>query len=154
MVVIKDPRSLNGRQGSAYPPPYDEDCKGRTKWALGDAVGLGQYGVNIVDLRPGVWSAQRHWHEREDEFIYVLKGEITLITDAGEQVLTPGMAAGFAAGDADGHHLVNKTSETVTYLEVGTRSQGDVVDYPDIDMKAHKENGVWAFTRKSGEPYE
>ncbi len=154
MAVIKDPRSLRGRTGSAYPPPFDEACRGRVKRALGNAMGLGQYGVNLVDLAPGAWSSQRHWHQCEDEFVYVLKGEVTLVTDAGENVLGPGMAAGFPAGEADGHHLVNRTSEPATYLEVGTRSLDDAVAYPDIDLKAHKENGGWVFTRRSGTPLD
>jgi uncharacterized cupin superfamily protein len=101
-------------------------------------------------MQPGAWSAHRHWHEREDEFIYVLDGEITLVNDQGEHKLMPGMCAGFKAGDPNGHKLVNKTGTVVTYLEVGTRYPEEVAHYSDIDMKAVKSGGKFAFTRKDG----
>jgi len=148
-----DPESLQPRVGSIYPAPFDEPLKGREKRALGDAVGLTQFGVNLVTLRPGAWSSQRHWHEKEDEFVYVLEGEITLVTDEGETVLKPGMAAGFPAGKPNGHHLINRTDKPARYLEVGTRSPAEVAHYSDIDLSGRKENGRFVFTRKNGEPY-
>jgi uncharacterized cupin superfamily protein len=141
------------RVGSIYPAPFAEPLKGREKRVLGDAVGLSQFGVNLTTLGPGAWSSQRHWHENEDEFIYVLEGEVTLITDAGEHVLKPGLAAGFPAGNANGHHLVNRSDKPARYLEVGTRAAREVAHYSDIDLAGRKENGRFVFTRKNGEPY-
>jgi uncharacterized cupin superfamily protein len=148
-VVASD---VDGRTGCPYPTPYDKDIAGRTKHALGNVFDLTQFGVNFVTMEPGTMSAQRHWHQSEDEFVYVLDGEITLVTDAGETVLTPGMCAGFKAGKPDGHCLVNNTDKTVSYLEVGTRNRDDDVDYPDIDMKAEKKGGCWRFLHKDGTP--
>lgn len=148
-----DPVAVTPRTGSAYPTPFDEAVAGRAKRALGDALDLNQFGVNLVTLPPGTWSSQRHWHMNEDEFVYVLEGEVTLVTDAGETVLTPGMAAGFPAGRADGHHLINRSSSPVLYLEVGTRAETEEAQYSDIDMMARKENGRFLFTHKDGEPY-
>jgi uncharacterized cupin superfamily protein len=107
----------------------------------------------MTTLAPGSWSSQRHWHEMEDEFIYVLEGEVTLVTDAGETVLRPGMAAGFPAGKPDGHHLINRTDKPARYLEVGTRSPTEVAHYSDIDLGGRKADGRFIFTRKDGEPY-
>jgi uncharacterized cupin superfamily protein len=104
-------------------------------------------------LPPGAWSSQRHWHANEDEFVYVIEGEITLVTDDGEIVLREGMAAGFPAGKPDGHHLINRGDKLARYLEVGTRSPNEVAEYSDIDMVARKEGGRFVFTRKNGEPY-
>jgi len=145
--------SVVPRVGSIYPAPFAATLAGREKRALGDALGLTQFGVNLVTLRPGAWSSQRHWHENEDEFVYVLEGEITLVTDAGETLLRPGMAAGFPAGKPDGHHLINRTSEPALYLEVGTRAATEVAHYSDIDLGGRKENGRYTFTRKNGEPH-
>ena len=114
-----DPVSVTPRVGSTYPAPSGAPLAGREKRALGDALKLTQFGVNLVTLAPGTWSSQRHWHANEDEFIYVLDGEVTLVTDAGEKVLGPGMAAGFPAGKPDGHHLVNRSERPALYLEVG-----------------------------------
>ena len=146
-----DPATLAPRVGSTYPAPYGEPCRDRHKRALGDALGLTKYGVNLVSMPPGAWSAQRHWHSHEDEFVYVLEGELTLVTDDGEQALGPGMAAGFPAGKAEGHHLVNKTETTAVYLEVGDRSGDDEVHYPDIDLFLPKDGP--GFVRKNGAPY-
>ena len=148
-----DPNSVAPRRASTYPAAFAAAVEGREKRALGDALGLTQFGVNLVTLPPGVWSSQRHWHENEDEFVYVLEGEITLVTDAGEQVLTRGMAAGFPAGAADGHHLINRSGEPALYLEVGTRAKVEEAHYSDIDMMAHKADGRFVFTHKNGEPY-
>jgi uncharacterized cupin superfamily protein len=148
-----DPQTVKPRIGSGYPDPFHISAKDRAKRALGDAAGLTQFGVNLVTLPPGAWSSQRHWHANEDEFVYVLEGKIALITDAGEQLLAPGMAAGFPAGKADGHHLVNRGETPALYLEVGTRAETEVAQYSDIDMVARRSDGRFVFTRKTGEPY-
>jgi uncharacterized cupin superfamily protein len=149
-----DPQSVPARRGSSYPERFKAAVEEREKRPLGDATGLTQFGVNLVTMPPGCWSAQRHWHTHEDEFVYVLDGELTLVTDAGEQVLRAGMAAGFPAGRPDGHHLINRTARPAVYLEVGTRREDlDEVDYPDIDMAVRQQDGRQTFVRKSGEPY-
>lgn len=153
MTVIRDPRSVEGRRGTIYPAPYDKGFEGRLKRVLGNIGGLTQFGVNLTTLEPGAISAHRHWHKHEDEFIYVLEGELTLITDAGGEVLRPGMAACFRAGDPDGHHLVNKSAAPATYLEIGTRCPDEEAEYPDIDLRLKKRGGKPTFYRKSGEPY-
>lgn len=140
-------------EGTLYPPPYHTPCAGRVKQALGDAVGLNQFGVNLVRLDPGVWSSQRHWHTREDEFIYVLDGEITLVTDTGEETLRAGDIAGFKAGEADGHHLQNRSDQPAIYLEVGTRTDDDVAHYPEADLVAVSEGESFRYTRKDGTDY-
>lgn len=140
-------------RGTAYPDPFQPFVKERIKRRLGDVAGLDQFGVNLVHLPPGAWSSQRHWHTTEDEFIYVLSGELVLITDAGENVVRPGDCAGFKAGRADGHHLVNRTAEMATYLEVGTRLPEGVTDYPDIDMQNIKRGGKSSYVNRKGEPY-
>lgn len=148
-----DPESLSPRHGSSYPEAFKGPVEGRSKRVLGDALGLTRYGVNLVRLEPGAWSAQRHWHTKEDEFVLVLEGELTLVTDGGEQTLGPGMVAGFPGGQSDGHHLVNRSAVTAAYLEVGDRDPGDEVHYPDVDLflKSRPEGHV--FTNKRGEPY-
>lgn len=148
-----DPDSVARRAGSSYPAPFDRPCTTRERRALGDALGLGHFGVNLLTLPPGAWSAQRHWHENEDEFVYVLEGEVVLITDAGEQRLTPGMAAGFPAGHRDGHHLVNRSERPASVLEVGTRAARDHVEYPDIDLTFEASGGTDRFLHKDGQPY-
>ena len=149
--TVIDPSTVPEKKGSGYPEAFREQMRERRKRALGDAAGLDQFGVNLVELPPGSWSAHRHWHSREDEFVYVLKGELVLVTDAGERTLAAGMAAGFPAGAADGHHLVNRSARPARYLEVGTRTSGvDECHYPDLDLFLTKE-GV--FTDKKGKPY-
>jgi uncharacterized cupin superfamily protein len=148
-----DPMSVPPRLGSTYPAPFGENLAGRAKRALGDALGISQFGVNLVTLAPGSWSSQRHWHAKEDEFVYILEGEVTLVTDAGEEVLGPGMAAGFPAAKPDGHHLVNRSERPALYLEVGTRAEDEEAQYSDIDMMARKEGGRLVFRHKNGEPY-
>ena len=149
-----DPLQIEPRTGTDYPEPYQENVASRSKRVLGNAFGLNQYGVNLVELSPGTWSSQRHWHTHEEEFIYVVSGELTLITDAGEQTLTPGMVAGFPAGDSNGHHLVNRSTKSATYLEIGDRNPEDEVFYPDIDLlyKANDE-GEHEFTNREGLRY-
>lgn len=148
-----DPGTLAPRRGASYPAPFAAQTARRLKWALGDALGLAGFGVNLVELAPGAWSAQRHWHSREDEFVYVLEGEITLITEAGAQTLGPGMAAGFPAGVADGHHLVNRSDAPARYLEVGDRDGADECSYPDIDLQRRPGPDGPVFTNRKGAPY-
>lgn len=144
------------RTGSIYPAPYDKAIAGRAKRALGDQFGLSQFGVNLTVLAPGSASSQRHWHQTEDEFIYVLDGEVTLVDDSGEQVLTAGMCAGFKAGVPNGHQLVNRSAMPASVLEVGTRSAVETAHYPDpdVDMLAVKKDGRFEIRHKDGTPYE
>jgi uncharacterized cupin superfamily protein len=140
------------RFGTGYPSPFDEPCRERRRWKLGDAAGLTQFGVNLLRLAPGVWSSQRHWHYGEDEFVYMLDGEAVLITDEGEQVLRPGDCAGFPAGAANGHHIVNRSDREVVLLEVGSRNPAvDGCEYPDIDMIVKP--GAPGFAHRDGTPY-
>ena len=149
-----DPLEIEAQTGTSYPEPYREHVVARRKRVLGDAFGLSRYGVNLVELSPGTWSAQRHWHTHEDEFVFVVSGELTLITDAGEQILTSGMVAGFHAGDAIGHHLINKSDEVASYLEIGDRNPQDEVFYPDIDLLyGPNKEGEHEFTNRDGAPY-
>jgi len=153
-AVLRDAMTLEPRVGASYPAEFSDLCAEREKRALGNAVGLSHYGVNLVHLPPGQATAHRHWHEKEEEFVYVLQGELVLVTDAGEQTLTAGMCAGFPAGAPDGHCLINRSDETAVLLEVGDRAQGEVVHYPDIDL--HGEGlpaGGFSFTHKDGRPY-
>jgi uncharacterized cupin superfamily protein len=148
-----DPKTLTPRTGTIYPPEFAGELKGREKRALGDAFGLTQFGVNLSTLAPGAWSAQRHWHEKEDEFIFVVEGAITLIDDAGEHLLKTGMCVGFKSGVPNGHHLVNKSKVPASYLEIGLRSDDEIASYPDVDMKAVKTNGKFVVTRKDGSAF-
>ncbi len=145
-----DPAEVTEQTGTIYPEPYKSRVAGRRRRRLGDAAGLANFGVNLVRLDAGSESSMRHWHAKQDEFIYVLEGEVTLVTNAGRQRLGPGMAAGFAAGSVDGHQLVNESGRPVMYLEVGDRTPGDAVTYPDVDMAANMVDGKWVFTRKDG----
>ena len=122
-----DPQTLPAVTGTTYPAPYDEPCRSRERKRLGDAAGLTQYGVNLLRLPPGAWSSQRHWHTGGDEFVYVLSGEVVLVSDAGEEILRPGDCAGFKAGDPDGHCLQNRSGADATVLEIGSRIRGDCV---------------------------
>jgi uncharacterized cupin superfamily protein len=138
---------------TGYPKPFDRVVAGRERKRLGNAVGLDQFGVNLTTLKPGAASALRHWHEMEDEFVYVLEGELTLIEDEGETVLKAGDAAGFKANSGNGHCLVNKGSNNAVYLEIGTRSKYERVDYPDVDLKVVRDDQGFRYTHKNGEPY-
>ena len=140
--------------GTGYPKPYDKPCLKRGRKRLGDAAKLTQFGVNLLRLEPGVWSAQRHWHNREDEFIFVVKGEVVLVTDKGEETLRAGDCAGFKAGKKNGHHLRNRSKTAALVLEVGTRSKDDTTEYPDIDLRfdpAAKKGG--AYVHRNGKRY-
>lgn len=145
--------TLPARYGSGYPNPFDIPCAGRKKQPLGDPFGLEHFGVNLVTIPPGAWSSQRHWHSKEDELIYILEGCPTLVTNEGETELGPGMCAGFAAGEANGHHLINNTDEDIVYLEVGNRHNDDDVDYSDIDMQVNRRGHGGVFTKRDGTPY-
>src|SRR6478609_11865672 len=121
-------------KGSGYPPPFDAPCADRTRQRLGDAGGLGDFGVNLMHLPPGGWSSQRHWHSHEDEFVHVLEGELTLVEDGGETLLRAGECAAFPKGTGNGHHLKNLSPVTAVYLEVGSRDPDDLTTCSDIDM--------------------
>jgi uncharacterized cupin superfamily protein len=141
-------------KSSTYPEPFAGRVAGREKRPLGDLFGLTNFGVNLTRLAPGALSALRHAHSRQDEFIYVLEGEPTLVTNAGETSLKPGMCAGFKAGSGDAHHLVNRTNADVVYLEVGDRSAGDTAIYPDDDLQAVlSADGKYRYLHKAGRPY-
>src|SRR5260370_25009452 len=120
--------------GHFSPPPFDLPCRARQRTKLGDAAGLSQFGVSLLRLPPGAWSSQRHWHTGSDEFIYVLSGEVVLVTDGGEEVLRAGESAGFPAQDPNGHCLQNRSDRDAQLLEIGTRVPGDTGYYSDIDM--------------------
>ena len=147
-----DPKDLPTHLGTFYPPPYHQPCKTRERRKLGDAAGLSQFGVNLLRLPPGSWSSQRHWHTEQDEFVYIVSGEVVLVTDAGEEILKAGDCAGFKAGDKDGHHLQNRSNIDAVLLEVGTRTATDSGEYPDIDL-AFKTGGPTMYSRKDGTPY-
>ena len=137
-----------------YPEPFASRVAGREKRPLGDVFGLSAFGVNLTRLAPGAISALRHAHSKQDEFVYILAGRPLLRTDHGETQLAPGMCAGFRAGSGDAHHLINRTSDDVLYLEIGDRTPGDAVTYPDDDIAAVLDpEGRWRFARKDGTPY-
>lgn len=138
---------------SVYPEPFASRMEGRVKHPLGDLFGLKNFGVNLTRLAPGAVSALRHAHSRQDEFIYILQGRPTLLSDAGRTPLAPGMCAGFAAGTGDAHCLVNEGEEDVVYLEVGDRTPGDAASYPDDDLLARQGPQGWIFTHRDGSPY-
>lgn len=148
-----DAKTVVPRSGTNYLPQFAHVVQGREKRVLGDIFGLTQFGVNLTTLAPGSASALRHWHAREDEFVFVVSGEITLIDDLGEHVLTPGMCAGFKAGVPNGHCLVNKSAAPASYVEIGTRAAEESAEYPDVDLKAEKRGGKWSYMKKDGTPY-
>ncbi|MBA2239014.1 MAG: cupin domain-containing protein [Lysobacter sp.] len=138
--------AIEQRTGSGYPAPFNQRAQGRVKQALG--VGLTDFGVNLTRLPPGEWSSQRHWHSHEDEFVYVLSGELTMCTDGGEQLLQAGEAAAFPKNQPDGHHLVNDGKDMAVYLEIGSRDAADVCSYPDVDL-----HYAGRYAHKDGTPY-
>jgi uncharacterized cupin superfamily protein len=145
-----DIKSIPERTGSSYPSPLNLPVQERIRQRLGDAGGLADFGVNLLRLKPGIWSSQRHWHTHEEEFVFVVSGEIVLVTDKGEEILRAGDCAAFPKNAPDGHHLINRTDKDVLVLEVGTNSVDDVCTYSDVDMKVDAKNG---FTHMDGEPY-
>lgn len=136
-------------KGTTYPEPFDKPCRARSRIRLGEAAALDQFGVNLCRLPPGAWSSQRHWHTHEDEFVYVVEGEVVLVTDAGEEVFRAGDCAGFKAGDQNGHHFQNRSDRDALILEVGARRENDAAYYPEIDLVA-KRSG---YTHRDGTPY-
>ena len=145
---------LPAHTGSGYPEPFRSRVLPREKRALGDAFGLTGFGVNLTTLAPGRESSMRHWHSHEDELVYVLEGELVLVTDAGEETLTAGMVAGFPAGAGNAHQLVNRSERPAVYLEVGGRDARDVARYPDVDLHCEAgPDGSYRFRRKDGSPY-
>jgi uncharacterized cupin superfamily protein len=149
--AVLDPKTVEGRRGTLYPDKFKPRVAGREKRALGNALGLTNFGVNLVKLEPGAQSALRHWHTQQDEFVWVVEGEVTLVTDAGPQTLKAGMCAGFPKGKPVGHHLVNRSGKDAWYLEVGDRSPGDVGIYPDDDMRVEV-GASYKFTKPDGSP--
>lgn len=137
---------------SVYPSPFAERMQGRVKRQLGDVFGITKFGVNLTLLNPGAESALLHKHTDQEEFIYVLEGHPTLVTETSEENLSPGDCAGFTPGH-EAHKLINKTSQVVLYLEVGDRSKIDTASYPEDDLVANMEDGGWKFTHKDGRPY-
>ena len=137
-------------EGTLYPPPFDKPCRARRRIKLGDAAGLTQFGVNLLTLPPGAWSSQRHWHTKGDELIYVVSGEVVLVTDEGEDTLRAGDSAGFKAGDRNGHHLQNRSASDALIMEIGTRVEGDEAFYPDIDLRTVAGQG---YAHRDGTPY-
>lgn len=148
-----NPAQVPADIGSRYPEPFKSRVSARRKQRLGNALGLRNFGVNLTTIPPGAVSALRHWHSHEDEFIYIVSGELTVVTNEGEQRLTPGMCAGFPAGKADGHCLVNRTGKDAVYLEVGDRRPEDAVTYPDDDIAGRATPQGRRFSRKDGTPY-
>jgi uncharacterized cupin superfamily protein len=143
--------TVPARAGSGYPVPFASPCASRTRRRLGDAGGLNDFGVNLMTLPPGGWSSQRHWHSHEDEFVYVLEGELALVEDGGETLLRAGECAAFPKGTGNGHHLINRSSVVAAYLEVGSRNPDDLTTCSDIDMMSSSTDG--RFVHKDGSPY-
>jgi uncharacterized cupin superfamily protein len=147
-----DIAKIPAQQIASYPKEFAAVIAGREKQKLGDAVGLTQFGVNVTRIKAGAASALRHWHEQEDEFIYMLGGELVLKENDGETVLKPGDAAGFKAGSGIAHCLINRTTRDAVYLEVGTRAKNERVHYPDVDFMMERDETSRRYFRKSGEP--
>ena len=148
-----DIEAIPVRERTGYPPPYAAAVKGRLFQALGDAAGLTQFGVNLVRLRPGAASSQRHWHENEDEFLIVLEGELVLVEDEGETILRAGDAAGFKAGVPNGHCLLNRTERDGVFLVVGSRAAAERAHYSDVDLLYEATDGRVRYTNRAGEPF-
>ena len=159
MPQEKKPVAINAheaplrKKATNYPEPFASRMAGREKRPLGDLFGLVNFGVNLTRLKPGAMSSVRHFHSKQDEFVYILSGTPTLHTDEGRTVLSSGMCAGFKAGEKNGHHLINETGEDVLYLEIGDRTPGDEGSYPDDDLMAELVDGKWKFVHKDGTPY-
>ena len=151
-----DPTTAPVFAGTTYPKEHAGPCQDRVAIRLSQAAGLTQFGANVLTLKPGAWSSQRHWHTHEDEFVYVLEGEVVMVTDAGEETLRPGDAAGFKAGVKDGHHFQNRSTAPAKLLVVGSRSDEDHGEYSDIDMKflPGRYSGGGGYRRKDGSAIE
>ena len=138
---------------TGYPPPHDKMVAGRSRKRLGNAAGLDQFGVNLTTLKPRSASTLRHWHDNEDEFVYVLEGELVLVENEGETVMRPGDAAGFKAGVANGHHFLNRSDRDAVYLEIGSRAKTERAHYSDVDLAVVKDEAGFRYTRKNGTPF-
>ncbi|MGB8366336.1 MAG: cupin domain-containing protein [Rhizomicrobium sp.] len=149
-----DPETISSVVGTLYPIPFDKPCRNRDRRKLGDAAGLTQFGVNLLRLPPGVWSSQRHWHSHSDEFVYILSGEVVLVTNDGEEIFRAGDAAGFKANEQNGHCLQNRSEYEVLALEIGTRVASDAATYPDIDMLSPAGGKPAIYTHRDGTPYK
>ena len=145
-----DIASVPERSGSSYPSPLHQPVQERIRKRLGDAGGISDFGVNLLRLKPGIWSSQRHWHSHEDEFVFIVSGEVVLVTDKGEEILRAGDCAAFAKNVSDGHHLINRSGTDVLVLEVGSNHEDDVCTYPDVNMKVDAKRG---YTHMDGTPY-
>jgi uncharacterized cupin superfamily protein len=143
--------SVPVRRGTGYPTPYDQPCLDRVRQPVARSSGLTQFGVNLTVIPPGGWSSQRHWHSHEDEFVWILEGELTLISNDGEEILRAGDCAAFKAGDPDGHHLVNRSTLPARLLEIGNSDPNDRCVYPDIDLLIEASGP--GFTHRDGLPY-
>ena len=149
-----DPNTVEEKRGSGYPEPFKSRMGDRTKRRLAAACGMKNLGVNLVTLGPGGQSSVRHWHTLEDEFVYVLEGEVVLVTNEGEQTLKAGMCAGYPAGSKNAHHFINRSSKAAKYLEMGTNVPGDTAVYPDDDLGIHwTEDGDAVYVHKDGRKY-
>jgi uncharacterized cupin superfamily protein len=149
-----DIRAVPIDTSTLYPQQFRDVVNGREKQKLGNTVGLTQFGVNLTRIKPGAASALRHWHQHEDEFIYMIEGELVLVENDGEITLKPGDAAGFKAGVDNGHCLINRSTRDALYLEVGTRASSERVDYPDVDCILERSGAIATYRRRSGEPYQ
>lgn len=154
MAKIVDPATVEARTGTIYPKALATVVEGRAKRKLTESLGLTQFGVNVTTLAPGAASAHRHWHVAEDEFCFVLEGQITLVTNEGKHVLKAGMAVAFPANEENGHQLVNTSAKPAIYLEIGTRSSVEQVFYPDVDLQLCTSGGKSIVRHKDGRPYE
>jgi len=147
-----DIAKIPAQQIASYPKEFAPVIAGREKQKIGDAVGLTQFGVNITRIKAGAASALRHWHEQEDEFVYMLEGELVLKENDGETLLKPGDAAGFKSGSGIAHCLINRSTRDAVYLEVGTRAKNERVHYPDVDFMMERDETSRRYFRKTGEP--
>lgn len=152
MGVI-DQDKLTPRTGSIYPEPYASEMAGRSSLRLGDAGGLTQFGANLVRLEPGAKSSLRHWHENEDEFVWIVSGELALVQDAGETVMRPGDCAAFPAGSPDGHQFLNRTDAPASFLVVGSKAKTEVAHYSDVDLELRSAEGKASFFYRDGQPW-
>lgn len=148
-----DISAIQPRTGTNYPAEFRHVVKGRERRPLGDAGGLTQFGVNLTRLPPGAASALRHWHEQEDELVYIIEGELVLVEDGGETPMRAGDVATFKAGIANGHHLVNRSDRDAVLLEIGTRAAHERAHYSDVDLEVETVGDRDVYTHRSGEPY-
>jgi uncharacterized cupin superfamily protein len=146
-----DIAAVEKRIGVPYPAPFDAPHRERERQRIGNAGGLKDFGVNLMRLPPGGWSSQRHWHSQEDEFVFILEGELVLVEDEGESLLKAGDAAAFPKGTGNGHHMINRSDATAVYLEVGSRWPDDITTCSDIDLMSSNADG--RFLHKDGRPY-